>query len=111
MVFGDLSFISAQITSSDSSPKILASFTEQQSQGQLQYGKDAYAFVSNLGHEDSNMRIMRNKHTQELVAAKWIPQVFGMGITRHTTRQLVSHRRLLHPGIVAFREVWAPIRC
>ena len=42
---------------------------------------------------------------QELVAGKWIEHVAGEALSVNTEREIVNHRRLLHPNIIKFLEV------
>ncbi|KAK9790145.1 hypothetical protein WJX73_008499 [Symbiochloris irregularis] len=71
------------------------------------YGKDAYVLVGQLGTgRNGTMKLMRNKKTKELVAAKWVPRTVGGGLSKNTEREIVNHRKLLHPNIIRFREVY-----
>ena len=79
---------------------------QQNSAPQQAYGKDGYLVKGQISHhEGSTMKLMQNKKTKELVAAKWIPRVVGQGLTKNTEREIVNHRKLLHPNIIRFREV------
>ena len=70
------------------------------------YGKEAYALVGQMGTgRNGTMKLMRNKKTKELVAAKWVPRTVGGGLSKNTEREIVNHRKLLHPNIIRFREV------
>ena len=51
------------------------------------------------------MKLMQNKKTKELVAAKWIPRMLGHGLPKNVEREIVNHRKLLHPNIIRFKEV------
>ena len=51
------------------------------------------------------MKLMQNKKTKELVAAKWIPRTLGHGLPKNVEREIVNHRKLLHPNIIRFKEV------
>lgn len=51
------------------------------------------------------MKLMKNKKTKELVAAKFVERVAGAGLSKNTEREIVNHRRLLHPNIIRFHEV------
>lgn len=54
------------------------------------------------------MKLMKNKKTKELVAAKFVERIAGTGISKNTEREIVNHRRLLHPNIIRFYEVTPP---
>ena len=52
------------------------------------------------------MKLMQNKTTKEVVAAKWMPRLPGMGRTmKHLEREILHHKKLVHPNIIRFREV------
>lgn len=53
------------------------------------------------------MRLMRDRRTNELVAAKWVQHAQGEALSVQLEREIVNHRRLLHPNIIRFREVRA----
>lgn len=77
-----------------------------QQESQQSFGKDAYALVGQLGTgRNGTMKLMRNKKTKELVAAKWVPRTVGGGLSKNTEREIVNHRKLLHPNIIRFKEV------
>ena len=79
---------------------------------QQNYGKDAYTLVGQLGTgRNGTMKLMRNKKTKELVAAKWVPRTVGGGLSKNTEREIVNHRKLLHPNIICFKEVSSPACC
>ena len=54
----------------------------------------------------SCMKLMRNVHDGELVATKWLPRSEGHALERQLEREIINHRHLRHPNIVAFREVF-----
>ena len=71
-----------------------------------QYGKDGYLTKGQIStHEGATMKLMQNKKTKELVAAKWIPRTLGHGLPKNVEREIVNHRKLLHPNIIRFKEV------
>lgn len=71
-----------------------------------QYGKDGYIVMGQLGSEkDTLMKLMRNKKTRELVASKWVPRQQGSGLVKSTEREIINHKKLVHPNIIAFKEV------
>ncbi|KAK9804478.1 hypothetical protein WJX73_006910 [Symbiochloris irregularis] len=74
------------------------------------YGSKAYTVVKDLeasqDSHTSSLRLMRNNTTNELVAAKWVPREAGAALSRATEREIINHRRLRHPNIVCFREVY-----
>ncbi|KAK9868215.1 hypothetical protein WJX84_001094 [Apatococcus fuscideae] len=49
-------------------------------------------------------KLMRDKHTGELVAVKFIER--GSKIDKNVERELINHRGLLHPNIIRFKEVF-----
>ena len=51
------------------------------------------------------MKLMKNKKTKLLVAAKWVPRTQGGGLSKNTEREIVNHRKLVHPHIIRFHEV------
>ena len=51
------------------------------------------------------MKLMKNRKTGELVAAKFVERIAGAGLSKNTEREIVNHRRLLHPNIIRFHEV------
>lgn len=70
------------------------------------WGKDGYVTKGQLGtHKGTTMKLLQNKKTRELVAAKFIPRIQGAGLHKYTEREIVNHRKLLHPNIIGFREV------
>ena len=70
------------------------------------YGKDAYVLVGQLGTgRNGTMKLMRNKKSKLLVAAKWVPRTQGGGLSKNTEREIVNHRKLVHPNIIRFHEV------
>ncbi|KAK9799772.1 hypothetical protein WJX73_004464 [Symbiochloris irregularis] len=70
-------------------------------------GETGYVTKGQLGTRDgTTMKLMQNKRTKELVAAKFIPRVQGHGLGRGTEREIIHHRKLLHPNIIRFKEVY-----
>lgn len=62
--------------SSRSRPSPSPGSRQQQQAGYQQAGKDGYQVLGQLGSQEGTvMKLMRNKKTKELVAAKWIPRV------------------------------------
>ena len=62
--------------------------------------------VGQLGTgRNGTMKLMRNKKTKALVAAKWVPRTQGGGLSKNTEREIVNHRKLVHPNIIRFHEV------
>lgn len=73
---------------------------------QTAFGKDAYQVVGQLGTgRNGTMKLMKNKKTKLLVAAKWVPRTQGGGLSKNTEREIVNHRKLVHPHIIRFHEV------
>lgn len=74
----------------------------------MQAGGELYEFVSQLGVGSTGItRLMKDKRTQELVAAKWVPHTAGEMLSVQVEREILNHRRLLHNNVVRFREVAA----
>ena len=72
----------------------------------MQAGGELYAFVSQLGVGSTGVtRLMKDKRTGELVAAKWVPHTAGEMLSVQVEREILNHRRLLHNNVVRFREV------
>ena len=63
--------------------------------------------VGPLGHGGSTgvMKVMKDRRTRELVAAKWVQHTQGESLSIQLEREIVNHRRLLHNNIIRFREV------
>ena len=53
----------------------------------------------------ADLRTMRNKNTGELVSAKWVQRESGVALGRQTEREIINHRKLLHPNIIRLLEV------
>ena len=45
-------------------------------------------------------KLMRNRKTSELIAAKWIAQSCHEALSKETEREICNHRRLQHPNII-----------
>ena len=54
----------------------------------------------------ADLRTMKNKNTGELVSAKWVQRESGAALGRQTEREIINHRKLLHPNILRLLEVW-----
>lgn len=66
-----------------------------------------YELMGELGAgRKGEIKLMRNARTQELVAVKYILRQTGVGLSVNTERELVNHRKLLHPNIIRFKEVY-----
>ena len=55
--------------------------------------------------EDGQLKVMRNTKTSEEVLVKFVGTVPKEGIPKGLEREIINHRRLLHPNIVQFYEV------
>ncbi|KAE9595114.1 hypothetical protein Lal_00041410 [Lupinus albus] len=65
---------------------------------------DKYELVKDIGSGNFGVaRLMRNKHTKELVAMKFIER--GHKIDENVAREIINHRSLRHPNIIRFKEV------
>lgn len=72
----------------------------------MQAGADLYEFVGHLGSGKTGvMKLMKDRRTKELVAAKWVQHTQGEALSVQLEREIVNHRRLLHTNIIRFREV------
>ena len=45
-------------------------------------------------------KLMKNKASSELTAAKWIPKSHNEALSKETEREICNHRRLQHPHII-----------
>lgn len=62
--------------------------------------------MSQLGVGSTGVtRLMKDRRTNELVAAKWVPHTAGEMLSVQVEREILNHRRLLHINVVRFREV------
>lgn len=65
---------------------------------------EKYELVKEIGSGNFGVaRLMRNKHTKELVAMKYIER--GHKIDENVAREIINHRSLRHPNIIRFKEV------
>ncbi|XP_057449482.1 serine/threonine-protein kinase SRK2I-like [Lotus japonicus] len=70
----------------------------------IMHDSDRYDFVRDIGSGNFGVaRLMRDKHTKELVAVKYIER--GDKIYENVKREIINHRSLRHPNIVRFKEV------
>ncbi|XP_030975140.1 serine/threonine-protein kinase SRK2I [Quercus lobata] len=70
----------------------------------IMHDSDRYDFVRDIGSGNFGVaRLMRDKHTKELVAVKYIER--GDKIDENVQREIINHRSLRHPNIVRFKEV------
>ncbi|TKY45720.1 Serine/threonine-protein kinase SRK2I [Spatholobus suberectus] len=70
----------------------------------IMHDSDRYDFVRDIGSGNFGVaRLMRDKHTQELVAVKYIER--GDKIDENVKREIINHRSLRHPNIIRFKEV------
>ncbi|GAU24376.1 hypothetical protein TSUD_390850 [Trifolium subterraneum] len=64
---------------------------------------EKYELVKDIGSGNFGVaRLMRNKHTKELVAMKYIER--GPKIDENVAREIINHRSLRHPNIIRFKE-------
>lgn len=74
-----------------------------------QAGNELYEQVAQIGVGSTGVsRLMRDRRTNELVAAKWVPHTAGEMLSVQVEREILNHRRLLHNNVVRFREVTNP---
>lgn len=67
-------------------------------------GMERYELVKQVGHGDHTVvKVMRHKQTKDLVAVKYIPR--GNKIDERLKREIINHRSLHHPNIIAFKEL------
>ncbi|XP_004511972.1 serine/threonine-protein kinase SRK2I-like [Cicer arietinum] len=70
----------------------------------IMHDSDRYDFVRDIGSGNFGVaRLMRDKHTKELVAVKYIER--GDKIDENVKREIINHRSLRHPNIVRFKEL------
>ncbi|KAJ1415689.1 Serine/threonine-protein kinase, active site [Sesbania bispinosa] len=70
----------------------------------IMHDSDRYELVRDIGSGNFGVaRLMRDKHTDELVAVKYIER--GDKIDENVQREIINHRSLRHPNIVRFKEV------
>ncbi|CAI9265666.1 unnamed protein product [Lactuca saligna] len=70
----------------------------------IMHDSDRYELVRDIGSGNFGVaRLMRDKHTNELVAVKYIER--GEKIDENVQREIINHRSLRHPNIVRFKEV------
>ena len=53
----------------------------------------------------TELKTMRNKVTGALVSAKWVQRESGAALGKQTEREIINHRKLLHPHIIRLLEV------
>ena len=64
-------------------------------------GASKYTVLGTLGEGRTGLtRLMKNKISLELVAAKWVEHTSGEALSKETEREIVNHRRLQHPNII-----------
>ncbi|XP_038900630.1 serine/threonine-protein kinase SRK2E-like isoform X3 [Benincasa hispida] len=69
----------------------------------IMHASDRYELVRDIGSGNFGVaRLMRDKHTDELVAVKYIER--GDKIDENVQREIINHRSLKHPNIVKFKE-------
>ncbi|KAG8368317.1 hypothetical protein BUALT_Bualt15G0033000 [Buddleja alternifolia] len=70
----------------------------------VMHDSDRYELVKDIGSGNFGVaRLMRDRQTNELVAAKYIER--GEKIDENVQREIINHRSLRHPNIVKFKEV------
>ncbi|MED6150294.1 Serine/threonine-protein kinase srk2e [Stylosanthes scabra] len=70
----------------------------------IMHESERYELVRNIGSGNFGVaRLMRDKHTNDLVAVKYIER--GDKIDENVRREIINHRSLRHPNIVRFKEV------
>ncbi|KAL1338945.1 hypothetical protein HN51_033534 [Arachis hypogaea] len=70
----------------------------------IMHESERYELVRDIGSGNFGVaRLMRDKHTNELVAVKYIER--GDKIDENVRREIINHRSLRHPNIVRFKEV------
>ncbi|XP_019422638.1 PREDICTED: serine/threonine-protein kinase SRK2E-like [Lupinus angustifolius] len=70
----------------------------------IMHESDRYELVRDIGSGNFGVaRLMRDKHTDQLVAVKYIER--GQKIDENVKREIINHRSLRHPNIVRFKEV------
>ena len=80
-------------------------------------GASKYTVLGTLGEGRTGLtRLMKNKISLELVAAKWVEHTSGEALSKETEREIVNHRRLQHPNIIgealsSFQEFALSVTC
>ncbi|KAK7310395.1 hypothetical protein RJT34_07878 [Clitoria ternatea] len=70
----------------------------------IMHDSDRYELVRDIGSGNFGVaRLMKDKHTQELLAVKYIER--GEKIDENVQREIINHRSLRHPNIVRFKEI------
>lgn len=66
--------------------------------------KPKYVLVGELGSSKtgSTMKLMKLRKTDELVAVKFVERMAGAGLSKSTEREIINHRKLLHPNIIRY---------
>ena len=66
--------------------------------------KPKYILVGELGSSKtgSTMKLMKVRKTEELVAVKFVERLAGAGLSKSTEREIINHRKLLHPNIIRY---------
>lgn len=69
------------------------------------FNTNKYEHIRDLGSGNfGTARLMRNRQTGELVAVKFLER--GERIDKNVEREIINHKTLCHPNIVAFKEVF-----
>jgi hypothetical protein len=62
---------------------------------------DKYEELGFLGESRAGKtKLMRDRMSLELVAAKWVEHKAMDALSKETEREICNHRRLRHPGII-----------
>ncbi|GMH34696.1 hypothetical protein BSKO_02557 [Bryopsis sp. KO-2023] len=70
-----------------------------------EFSTDKYEHIRDLGSGNfGTARLMRSRESGELVAVKFIER--GEKIDKNVEREIINHRMLCHPNIIAFRELF-----
>lgn len=69
------------------------------------FSTEKYEYIKDLGSGNfGTARLMRNRENGEYVAVKFIER--GEKIDKNVEREIINHRMLRHPNIIAFRELF-----
>ncbi|KAK9820580.1 hypothetical protein WJX72_011887 [[Myrmecia] bisecta] len=84
-----------------------ACFSASQDRASDLLNRPRYVSEGVLGEgKTGTMKLMKDRKTKELVAVKEVARIAGAGLNKNTEREVINHRKLLHPNIIKFHEVF-----
>ncbi|CAK0773365.1 hypothetical protein CVIRNUC_004058 [Coccomyxa viridis] len=71
-------------------------------------GEHAYELLGDVGsaQNSADVKLMRHKRSKELVTIKYVKHGADILLDKNIEREILNHRRLSHPNILGFREVF-----